>query len=261
MNKIKIYSILLCLLCLSPVLTQAQTLTQYEYWFDDDFANRQAVSLSGANATIDVDIDASSLGTGLHRFHLRFQQSDGMYSAVTSNYFFKAQMSEGGILEYWFDDNKDASKKITGQLASDGKDYVFNTLLDVTDISMGSHRFYYRVVNTDGTTCSPVSMTPVMLHSRYNVKAEDLKVTQYSITVDDEDPVILDIPEPMETTTISYTLNARRFSIGNHTLTAQFWNSIGLHVREESTFKVVENELDNAIQYLMAKKVIDEGTV
>lgn len=242
MNRIKIYSILLCILCLLPVLTQAQTLTQYEYWFDDDFANRQAVSLSGANATIDVDIDASSLGTGLHRFHLRFQQSDGMYSAVTSNYFFKAQMSEGGILEYWFDDNKDASKKITGQLASDGKDYVFNTLLDVTDISMGSHRFYYRVVNTDGTTCSPVSMTPVMLHSIYNVKAEDLTMDSYTIAIDNGELTRMPIIAKQPDVIIPHTLDTRKMSPGDHTIKAAFYNSAGVNTTVEQTFKVVPSE-------------------
>ena len=36
MSRKTIYSLLVCLLCLQPTLTQAQSLTQYEYWFDDD---------------------------------------------------------------------------------------------------------------------------------------------------------------------------------------------------------------------------------
>ena len=92
MRRTRLYQILICLLCLFPVWSQAQSLTQYEYWFDDNFSARKSAGLSGYEADIDVGIDASRLGNGLHKLSLRVQQSDGMYSPVTTHYFFKAQV-------------------------------------------------------------------------------------------------------------------------------------------------------------------------
>ena len=41
MRRIVIQGLLACLLALFPGLLPAQTLTSYEYWFDDDVAGRQ----------------------------------------------------------------------------------------------------------------------------------------------------------------------------------------------------------------------------
>ena len=85
-------------------------------------------------------------------------------------------------------------------------------------------------------------MTPVVLHSKYNVEAADLKVTRYSVAVDDEAPLELEVPSPRNEIALPYTLDARRFSAGNHTLKTKFWNSVGVNVTDQSTFKVVAQE-------------------
>ena len=242
MNSRRFYHIWICLLCLLPALVTAQTLTQYEYWFDDGFDNRITMGLSGTEKDVTAGLDTRSLGNGLHQFFLRLKQSDGMYSPITSQYFFKAQVEDSGALEYWFDDNRSGCKRIASHLASDGKAYVVNTAIDVTNISAGYHRFYYRFVNEDGSVCSATSMTPVVLHSKYNVEAADLKVTRYSVAVDDEAPLELEVPSPRNEIALPYTLDARRFSAGNHTLKTKFWNSVGVNVTDQSTFKVVAQE-------------------
>ena len=66
MSRKSLYICVTCLLYLLPALSFAQSLTLYEYWFDDDFANRIPVSLSGANAVVKTDIDANQLDNGVN---------------------------------------------------------------------------------------------------------------------------------------------------------------------------------------------------
>ncbi|MBR7086602.1 MAG: hypothetical protein IKI47_03550 [Prevotella sp.] len=153
---------LLLLLMLLPLCGFAQTLTQYEYWFDDDFAGRRIASLSGKEKDLTVTIDTYFLETGLHRLSLRVKQSDGHYSAITTSSFIKLPTGETQWLEYWFDGNQENSKRIAGTKASDGNGYVFNSEVDLSGLPVGIHQLYYRAVSDDGLVSTAVSVSPFM---------------------------------------------------------------------------------------------------
>ena len=274
MRRIIIQDLLSCLLALFPALTLAQTLTSYEYWFDDNIAGRQTGSLSGTTDAVNIEVSARSLSQGLHTFNFRAKQSDGYYSSVTSSTFIKIAAGVANKLEYWVDDdilntrtiegslasdgedyifNKDLDMRsvtpgmhrlnmrarsssgrtasaittanfikistggtanqleywldgdrstvhvIDGSLASDGKDYIFINELDLGDVTPGYHRLYYRAVGSTELTASAVSMTPIIVKSRYyHDEDEAIVMKQYSISVDDEEPVIRDVLRPKE---------------------------------------------------------------
>lgn len=307
MKKIRYHQLLACLLFLFPLLSHAQSLTRYEYWFDDDVDDRTVVGLSGNTADIERSINVDHLSSGLHQFNLRFRQSDGMYSPVTSqlflklqaggsreieywfdddfedrtsetlpsssdgfsttlntshlgngmhwiyfrvkepsglytavnaHYFFKMQAEDGGLLEYWFDDKKSESKTVQGRFSSDGEGLIFVQDLDLKDVPAGSHFMYYRFVNADTTSTSAVSMTPVILHSRYNVKAEDLTMNKYRISIDNLEPMELDVLTPRQEITIPYTMDARDLTVGDHTINLSFQNSINTGVTVSEQFTV-----------------------
>ena len=317
MRRTRLYQILICLLCLFPVWSQAQSLTQYEYWFDDNFSARKSAGLSGYEADIDVAIDASRLGNGLHKLCLRVQQSDGMYSPVTTHYFFKAQVSNGGKLEYWFDGNRKKINTVDCHVSSDGEAYlytsgldltavtpgyhtmfyrftnddgttssavsvasvivtsslsnggkleywfdddrenvytvggkvastgdalIFNSALDLKDVSQGMHRMYYRLVDAKGKPNSAVSMTPVLVKSKYISEAKNSKVVSYSVSVDDQTPVVMDVLNPSEEITIPYNYDARALKAGEHTLKTTVWNSLGTATTDNTKFNVVAQE-------------------
>lgn len=113
MRRIIIQGLLACLLALFPVMTLAQTLTRYEYWFDDDFDNRQSSSLSGSYKVLRLSIDTYFMPLGVHKFSFRVRQSDGHYSAISSSLFLKRMTAESTALEYWFDDNFDQRESIS----------------------------------------------------------------------------------------------------------------------------------------------------
>ncbi len=310
MNSRRFYHIWICLLCLFPAIVTAQTLTQYEYWFDDGFDNRITMGLSGKEKYVTAGLDTRSLGSGMHQFYLRLKQSDGMYSPITSqmffkamvneggsleywfdndfsgrktasltggasqeyisvsidasqlsngvhqffyrlkqsddvyspvsvSHFFKAQVPQGGMLEYWFDDNHSGCKRIASHLAADGKAYVVNTTIDVNHLSAGYHRLYYRFVNEDGSVCSATSMTPVVIKGNYFQASDYATVTKYRVSVDGKNAQEYAIADPANEVEIEHSFNASELPNGWHQLNVTFWNSEQNSVTCESPFKVL----------------------
>lgn len=314
MSRKIFYSLFTCLLCLLPVLIQAQSLTRYEYWFDDNFSGRVSKSISGTDALVKLSIDTDQLDNGIHKFSFRAKQSDDMYSAITSSLFLKRPAAQNSVMEYWFDDKFDQRESmsisntedeqtfeldlrdnakypwgfhqlnmhitlegggesavysspvlklsagkatqleywidddfahvhtISGSLASDGQDYLFVNDLDLGDVSPGHHRLYCRTVSSSGKTASAVTMTPIIVKSRYNVNSADAKVTQYSLSVDNEAPVIAKLGSPDNDITFEQDFDVHDLTPGTHTLKAKFWNNFGACVGEESQFTVTVPE-------------------
>ena len=316
MRRIIIQGLLSCLLALFPGLMLAQTLTSYEYWFDDDFAERQTGTLSGTIDLVNVNVDARRLPHGVHTLNIRARQSDGMYSAVSSSTFIKisaglgnkleywidddiskAVMIEGsqdadgsyefitsldmravspglhrlnmrprsssgktagaittadfikistGVadkLEYWIDDDRSTVQVIEGALASDGKDYIFVKELDLGDVTPGYHRLYYRAISSTDLTASAVSMTPIIVKSRYyHDDSTATVVKKYSVVVDDEAEMVYNLPHPKDDYEFNYIFDARYLSKGKHKVKASFWNSFGFSTYAEQEFTVKEPE-------------------
>lgn len=287
-----------------------ESLVQYEYWFDDDFANRQVVGMNSSSAVVRASIETDGLEYGAHRFNFRVKRSDNMYSAVTSSMFLKKPAAQNSKMEYWFDDNFDGRDEvdissaedeqtfeldlrdnekypwgfhklnmritlegggesavyssgvlklsagkattleywldgdrsnvhtISGSLASDGKDYLFVSDLDLGAVTPGHHRLYCRAVSNSGKTASAVTMTPIIVKSRYNVSNVDAKVTHYSLSVDNEDPVKVKLSDPSNDITLEKNLDVQDLTPGKHTVKARFWNSLGLAVGDETQFTV-----------------------
>lgn len=296
------------LFALLPLKAAAQQLSGYEYWFDGDMANRTFVGLSGSEADIDACIATYGLANGLHTLYLRFKQTGGDYgySAITTAQFFKVNMGAGSKIEYWIDGDYEGTRKtvsahvastgdaiisteafdlsdvsagmhrvyyralgsdgvtcsavsmtpvmvgggettqleywfdgqhddenvstITGNAAASGDaGTIFNGTLDLSTLSEGMHRMYYRGVNSTGVTSTAVSMTPVMVKSRYNVdNIDDLTVTTQAFWIDDEEPEIHSVAHPGNIITQPYIKDLRKLSDGQHTVHVQFANSAGI---------------------------------
>ena len=242
MRRVIIHGILACLFALFPALTLAQTLTGYEYWYDDDFKNRHTGLLGGQDDLIISSID-TKLPDGVHRFHFRAKQSNGYYSSITSSCFFKMTIEEGSKLEYWIDDDRSTVQVIEGALASDGKDYIFVKELDLGDVTPGYHRLYYRAVSSTDLTASAVSMTPIIVKSRYyHDDSTATVVKKYSVVVDDEAEMVYNLPHPKDDYEFNYIFDARYLSKGKHKVKASFWNSYGISTYAEQEFTVKEPE-------------------
>lgn len=162
MRRNHISCLWIVLLCLLPILTDAQTLSRYEYWFDDDIGSKQWGSLSGTDDEVNLAIDVTQLDNGIHKFSFRVRQSDGMYSAIRSSIFLKTTPGEATRLEYWIDGDISTRKLFDGQRISDG-DYIINDSLDLSDVSPGVHRLFLRGRGPNTKVVSAVTSVPIFV--------------------------------------------------------------------------------------------------
>lgn len=177
MSRIIINLIRLCLLCMLPCLTWAQSLTQYEYWFDDDFNGRVSGSLSGTDAIFKSSISTDQLDNGIHKFCFRAKQSDGKYSAITSSLFLKRPSAQNSVVEYWFDDNFEQRESMNISSTEEEQELSFD-LRDNTKYPMGFHKLNMRL-NIEGEGVSAVYSAEVL-------KLSAGKATQLEYWVDDD---------------------------------------------------------------------------
>lgn len=160
MSRKTYISILACLLSLLPILTHAQSLTKYEYWFDDNYSGRKSGNLSGTNKLVNTSIVTDGLDNGVHKFSFRAKQSDGYYSAVTSSLFLKRTAATSSQMEYWFDNNFDQRESISIGNTEEEQSFVLD-LRDNAKFPMGFHKLNIRIT-LEGEGESTVYSSPVL---------------------------------------------------------------------------------------------------
>lgn len=136
------------------------TLSSYEYWFDDDVDSKKAVSISGYEAEINTGISTQHLSDGVHKFCLRFKQSDGMYSSVSTSTFMNLKSEKNACIVYWFDDDVDNTGR-TVIADTEEEQEVALDLQDMDKFPYGFHLLNMRVA-TPGKSLGSVYTTRVM---------------------------------------------------------------------------------------------------
>ena len=155
----KLFINLVCLLSLLPSLLFAQSLQRIEYWFDDDFNSRSAISLSGSEDVVTKLLSTDGLDNGVHKFNFRVRRSDGKYSAITSSLFFKQNDGAGEKLEYWLDD--DYNHRVSmGMSATEAEQELTLDLHDMEWCPVGFHQLHIRV-SAEGKAMSSVYTTGI----------------------------------------------------------------------------------------------------
>lgn len=158
MKKLSIRLIGLLVAMVVTIPCSAQ-LSGYEWWFD----NRQIGSsgqLSGSEHTVDLQLPTASLTSGLHTFHFRALQSDGMYSPVYTSTFLKFAAISGAMLEYWLDDRFDYRAAVEVTDASGLVDMNLD-LSDNDKYPVGFHTLNFRVAEPGGNY-SPIYTSSFM---------------------------------------------------------------------------------------------------
>ncbi len=98
----------------SEYFFKAAGITAYEYWFNDNYANRVSGTLTAQqDAIISLQASTLTLKAGMHVVHFRTRNALGSWSITQSQFFWKtgAQLTR---YEYWFD--TDYAGKKAGRL-------------------------------------------------------------------------------------------------------------------------------------------------
>lgn len=136
-----------------------EDLDQYEYWFDDNFADRKTIDMSGNKSVINTYIGTEGLDDGAHRLNFRLRRSSGAYrySAINTIKFLKQTRGSEGKLYYWLDDDYENRMSVDIEETEEEQDLT----LDLSDASPGYHRLHLQAT-TPGTVAGNVVTKGVM---------------------------------------------------------------------------------------------------
>ncbi len=137
----------------SYFVRSSRTLTAYEYWIDNNYANKVVQLTSSQTVNFTTPIDYNFLSDGLHQFTIRFQGESAIWSSASSTYFYKGAYS---ILayEYWIDD---FAHKVTQTVSSAQPTYILEIGIDPSSFSSGSHIITFRFKDKAGVWSLPTA--------------------------------------------------------------------------------------------------------
>jgi len=137
--------------------THAQTITHYEYWFDqnDADASRTLVEVASPAQVIDLlnqSPNVSALPIGPHRIHYRLRDSQAQWSSVLSREFMRLPGAPYHIvgIEYWFDQNDADNERSYMALQTPASPLDFTVDINTVNVPVGPHRIHYRLKDSHG---------------------------------------------------------------------------------------------------------------
>ncbi len=217
---------------------------EIEYWFDDDYNNHNSTPIADTEEEQEVALDLDNLEKfplGLHTLNMRVATPGQNFSSIYTAHVLK--MATGGPtkLEYWVDDDFSHRQTVTYDASTSySHNYVFNnTAFDLSKVSQGVHRIYYRTINDNLHPLSAVSMTPVLVKSMYQPDASGAKILGYSISVDGKEAKTREFTSPRSELVMEHVLDARDLTTGTHRVKAKIWNSAYAGVSVEQQFSVL----------------------
>lgn len=139
----------------------ASKLTQYQYWFNDDYAGRQETNLSTTNSieNLNFEIETTGINNGLHTLHFRIKDENNHWSSIISEFVYvqnpsNAVANQIVMYEYWYDD--DYASRISGS-GSDTNPWLLSINDNVGSLAKGLHQFHIRFKDSKGAWSSIVS--------------------------------------------------------------------------------------------------------
>lgn len=142
-------------LVLVTATAQAQNITGYRYWFNDDVASAVTVDVTPTpELDAALSLNSAALPAGHHLATIQFRDADGHWGAPWTEHF----TQKGGTvnaIEYWFDDN--AGDATTANMTP-GTAPLYSTPLDATALPVGFHSVTVRTMDASGERGVPYTV-------------------------------------------------------------------------------------------------------
>lgn len=172
-------------------------LTTYDYWIDGNYADRQTGTVP-ADGSVALNLDMSSLPSGLHTLSIRVNDSQGLTSQLVTRSFLVVNTDEVAdntvaTFRYWIDNNYDEQTIVsaaTGTVAVD---------VDASALTPGLHRLYYQLQDAQGLY-GPVTVTSFTVPDIKDTptQTKEPKIAAYEYWFDDQPRHRVDV-EPTAT--------------------------------------------------------------
>ena len=237
MNRTKHFGLsLLALLCCIVVTAQTTSVTECEYWIDQQFDSRQTANMSAGELT--TQLDMSALPLGLHSLAIRTGTGDGRWSPVLVKFFLVPQpgsTQENNLAgyEYWIDGNYD--NKVTGTFSTGG---IVTTDLDMSSLPIGLHSISFRALDDNGHVSSVLV--------KYFLVPENTSTTENSIAGYrywfDKDMENIVEGEMTSSGTIATDIDVSALNAGLHLFNYQVKDAIGKYSATMMSFFTVPEQ-------------------
>ena len=200
---ITILSLLLLLLCGAV----AQSISQYEYWTDDDYASRSVVNSGSSN--ISLDVSTATLSAGVHFLNFRACRSDGTWGNFYRYLYYIPTItsSASGNLQvkYWLDD------QLVGANNGTVSGNSLSLSIDISGLTSGIHYFNCTPMTSTGEIGSSERLLFYIPCTDYNPNAR-LASAEYWI----DDDYAHKVSMQTESTTQVFTIDVSQLSSGVH---------------------------------------------
>lgn len=134
------------LFVIPPSPEVSATLTDWEWWLDNDL---ESINRGNSNhEKIVFTCDISSLSVGLHCVNYRVRNSHGDWSPISRYLFVKPEKPENPAqitdVEYWLDEDYSKVFRMSSQMD------IYSISMDISSLNVGVHTMNFRVKNSNG---------------------------------------------------------------------------------------------------------------
>ncbi|MCB9175449.1 MAG: T9SS type A sorting domain-containing protein [Flavobacteriales bacterium] len=202
----------------------------YEYWFNNDFANKTSTTISPVDQlNLNTNIPTNGLSNGIHTFNFRSWDNSSKYSSVVSQFFYKinptATVNRDIVAyEYWFDNDY---ANVVAQTVTNQQQLNLSTIIATNAISNGVHSFNIRFKDNTEMWSSVLSqffykMPPTSITSN--------KITTYRYWFDSNFAQVntVNLPTPVQQLNLIDDLDLTQLTKGIHTIHFQFKDSLNM---------------------------------
>lgn len=149
-------------------------LNAYEYWFNNNYSERQLVSIvPTVEHQFNELLDVSALLDGVNLFHIRYRDEQGLFGSTLNRLFFKKPITlsdEGKLIsyEYWFNNDYE-SKQVVSLTPSDG--HLLSSDIEASSLPDGVNVFNFRTKDENGIFSATFSK--IFLHNAGSLASEN----------------------------------------------------------------------------------------
>ncbi|MBS2099934.1 LamG-like jellyroll fold domain-containing protein [Carboxylicivirga linearis] len=201
-------------------VSEEVSLTEVEYWIDNDRSNTKSEAINGQTIIWEPEINLAGLQNGLHTINIRAKDSNNKWSAITSKFFIvKPNTATANLIswQYWFDNNIETAT--TTDFTSTNS-YDLSTSIDISNLATGMHILNIRFKDDQNKWSSPVSKFFYLKESNPDLP-NSMVAIQYWLD-DNLENTYTEILESNQSLTITDAIDFTTLVAGTHTIHFRF---------------------------------------